>query len=163
MQIQSVLLWCSRVDDIVSYHIDVEDAGCEASKPSSLWNTSVQQISNQFWHTLLFPVPVISHLKFIDLLVTVLQVLFGPFRTLSKVIVKRRRMVFCVTDSSVFVLHTVSKERTAKCHILSAPCYASRQSDHSSIITPSSPFMADTHKMTRDSSNNCRMPQDTFS
>jgi len=46
----------------VSYRIDVEDAGCEASKPSSLWNISVQD-SNQFWHTLLFPVLVISHLK----------------------------------------------------------------------------------------------------
>ena len=32
-------------------------------KPSSSWNTSVQQNSNQFWHTLLFPDPVISHLK----------------------------------------------------------------------------------------------------
>jgi len=37
----------------------MQKTGCEASKPSSLWNTSVQQDSNQLWHwhTLLFPIP----------------------------------------------------------------------------------------------------------
>jgi len=58
---ENLFLECARADEqfedlkekpllhrIVTYRIDVEDAGCEASKPSSLWNTSVQQDSNQF-------------------------------------------------------------------------------------------------------------------
>ena len=35
----SLLASDRRSEPIASYHIDVEDAGCEASKPSSLWNT----------------------------------------------------------------------------------------------------------------------------
>ena len=50
MTIFGVVQLPCRLHNIVSYRIDVEDAGCEASKPSSLWNTSIQQNSNQFWH-----------------------------------------------------------------------------------------------------------------
>ena len=39
-------------------------------------------------------------------------------------------------------IHIISGERTAKSQMLSAPCYASMQSDHPAIITPPSLYVS---------------------
>ena len=44
----------------------------------------------------------------------------------------------------VWPWHIISNEITAKCQMSSASCYASMQFDQSAIITPTSPYVADT-------------------